>query len=337
MDNEISVLKKQIKEKKTGSLYLFFGDEKYLQELYMKQISELVPDAGFPEFNRFVIDGADASLSDVTDAVETFPMMTDKKLVIVTDSGAFSAKASSEIKEYYISVFEKLTDDTVLILRENNVDKRSTVYKSAKKHGLAVEFKQLSDTDLVAWIIRRAGKVGKKISRQNAELLVATCEKGLGTLENEIVKLTAYCDEEITEPIIKRLASKSIEAKVFDLSDHIMSKNADKALSLLRSLKLDTSATPIGMLALLYSSFEKVLKVQILMKSNMSKKDISATVSVPFWIIDKYISAAKNFSERELTDLLILIPELDLSIKRGEIEQWKAVDKLVFKGIGKNV
>lgn len=340
MDNEINILKNQIKNNKLQKLYVFFGEEKFLQELYIKKITELVPDAGFPEFNRFIIDGAEASLTDIADAVDTFPMMTDRKLIIITDSGAFAAKAPAEVKDYYTSLFERLTDDTVLVIRENetdkksSVDKRSTVYKSAKKHGLTVEFKNLSETDLVAWVIRRAHKAGKNISRQNAELLVSISEKGLGNIENEIVKLASYCDEEITEPIIKKLASKSFEAKIFDLSDHIMTKNADKAIALLESLKSDTSATPIGILALLYSAFEKVLKTQLLMKSNMSKKDIGASLSIPFWTVDKYITAAKGFSHSELIDLLILVPELDLSIKRGELDQWRAVEKLIYKGIG---
>ena len=60
MDNEINILKNQIKNNKLQKLYVFFGEEKFLQELYIKKITELVPDAGFPEFNRFIIDGAEA-------------------------------------------------------------------------------------------------------------------------------------------------------------------------------------------------------------------------------------------------------------------------------------
>ena len=39
--------------------------------------------------------------------------------------------------------------------------------------GTIFEFKTLSETDLVAWVISRAHKEGKNISRQNAELLVS--------------------------------------------------------------------------------------------------------------------------------------------------------------------
>ena len=334
MDNEINLLKKQIKENKIDKLYLFFGEEKFLIDKYIKDITNLVPDMGFPEFNRIVIDGAEASLSDVSDAVDSFPMMSDKKLIIITDTGAFGAKTSAETKEYYTAIFGKITDDTVLIIREENVDKRSTVYKSIKKSGTVVEFKNLSDTDLVAWVIRRAHREDKKITRENAELLVSICEKGLGYLENEIIKLCSYCENEITEPAIKKLASKSLEAKVFDLCDYIMAKDADKALALLSDLKINKES-PYAILYLFYSSFEKILKTQLLIKSNMSKRDIVSSLSVPFSVADKYINAAKGFKQSEIISLIISVPEFDLSIKRGEIEQWKAVEKLIFKGIDK--
>ena len=175
MDNEITLLKKQIKENKTDKLYLFFGEEKFLIDKYIKDITNLVPDMGFPEFNRIIIDGAEASLSDISDAVDSFPMMSDRKLIIITDTGAFGAKSSAEIKEYYTTLFGKITDDTVLIIREENVDKRSAVYKSIKKYGTVVEFKILSDTDLVTWVIRRAHREEKKITRENAEY---GCERG---------------------------------------------------------------------------------------------------------------------------------------------------------------
>ena len=45
----------------------------------------------------------------------------------------------------------------------------------------------------------------------------------------------------------------------------------------------------------------------------------------------KYLNTAKHFSKKNLMYILKLIPELDLSIKRGEIEQWQAAEKLIFE------
>ena len=78
-------LKKTLKDGKTEPLYLFFGEESYLKELYEEKIKELVPDGGFPDFNRFKFEGPDNELNDYDDAWESFPMMAEKKCVLLAD------------------------------------------------------------------------------------------------------------------------------------------------------------------------------------------------------------------------------------------------------------
>ena len=55
--NLIPELKAQIKENRLRNLYVFYGEEEYLKEYYIKQIEEKVPSNGFEEFNRILIEG----------------------------------------------------------------------------------------------------------------------------------------------------------------------------------------------------------------------------------------------------------------------------------------
>ena len=48
-------LKKQLKSGKTGNLYLFFGEEAFIKDSYIKYMQSLIPDDGFPDFNRIFI------------------------------------------------------------------------------------------------------------------------------------------------------------------------------------------------------------------------------------------------------------------------------------------
>lgn len=334
MNNDIVTLKNQIKNDKLSKLYVFFGEEDFLTELYTKRICEKIPDMGFPEFNRITLDGKDSAPVEIADAVDTFPMMAERKAVIISESGAFGAKVSAEIKELYLRIFENLSDDTVIIIKETNVDKRGAVYKSAKKHGTVIEFKRLSDADIVTWIMREARGLGKTVSKQNAILMTSICGKNLNALKNEIEKLSSYADgDEITETDIRRLASRSLEARVFDLCDYMMNKNADSALLLMEDLKTNKES-PFAILYLFYIEFEKLLKAKLYTKQNMPRSDIASAISVPPFKVAKYISAARSFSEDELAHLIIMVPQLDLSVKRGEIQEWQAIEALVFEGIG---
>lgn len=333
MNDEITSLKNQIKNDKLSQLYVFYGEEDFLIDYYTKKICEKVPDMGFPEFNRIVIDGKEAALTEIADAVDTFAMMAPRKVVIISQSEAFSKSVSAEKKDLFVRIFENLSDDTVIVMKESSVDKRGSVYKSAKKHGTVVEFNRLNESDLIGWVMREVHVCGKTISKQNAMLLVSICEKGLTTLKNEIEKLSANAGDEITQTDINLLASRSLEARVFDLCDHIMNKDADKAISLLEDLKMNKES-PFAILYILYNTFEKLLKAKVYSLQNMSRSDIAAAISLSPYVAAKYITAARGFSEDRLCELLAAVPYMDLSIKRGKISNWQAIESLVFKGIG---
>ncbi len=323
-------LKNQLSENKLHKLYLFFGEESFLMDYYIGQITKLIPHMDFEEFNHITLD-SDSSLYDVSQAMESFPMMTDRKLVLFKDSGAFKSKTAEATKDFYKNLLENIPDDTVVVFRETDVDKRSGVYKAAEKHGFVLEFLHPDDTDLVTWVIRETKNMGKKISRENAAFLINMSDRSLLTLKNELLKLCSYSDEEITAPVINRLASKTLEAKVFDLCDCMMKNDTEGALIILEQLKTNKES-PFLILYTAYSTFSKLLKCKILTRQNIAYDIFHQELGVPKFFVQKYKQAAKSFTEEHLSRILMDITMLDLSVKRGELPQWQAVERLVLSG-----
>ncbi len=329
--SQMAELKKQLSENKLQKLYLFFGEETFLIDVNIDRISALVPDMGFEDFNHIVLDGTATPLFEIAEAIEAFPMMADKKLVIIKNSGAFKGKASQEIKEFYINKIENIQDDTVVIFRETEVDKRSSVYKAAQKAGWTGEFTKLDDTDLVTWVMREVKARDRKISREDAAFLISLTDRSLQTLKNELDKLSAYGAEEITKAAIDRLTSRSLEARVFDLCDAIMEKDAGRSLVLIRDLKTNKES-PYGILYILFSTFSKMLKAQVLGERHEPYDAYAGELGVPAFSVRKYVAGAKRFTKSELADFLMTAVETDLSIKQGNIEQWQAIERLVLRG-----
>ena len=52
-------LKKQLKEGILAPLYVFYGEEDYLREMYVNRVKDCVPDGGFPDFNHIKIEAVD--------------------------------------------------------------------------------------------------------------------------------------------------------------------------------------------------------------------------------------------------------------------------------------
>ncbi len=326
-ENPLIKLKKDLNENNFERLYVFFGEEVYLKEYYTKKILDTIPDDGFEEFNKIVIDAKESTLDDVKDALESFPMMSDKKIVLIENSGAFKS-ANQETKDFYAKAFSELAEDTVLIFSEAEVDKRSALYKAAGKVGCVIEFELLSQSDLVAFVQREVMNLNAKIQKDVAEYLVEICDSGLSGLKNEVLKLVANCSEEITRTDVDRLASKSLQIQVFELCDLLMERNTDKVLQMTEDLKT-VKESPFKLIYILFGTFDKMLKAKLMEKEGMLYQEISGSLGVPPFIAKKYINGAKGFTEDELILMVKNVAEIDLSIKQGRTDEWTAFENYI--------
>ncbi len=332
-------LKKQIKDGKLSPLYLFYGDEEYLRETYVKRVADMVPDGGFPEFNHIKLEGADIPLSEYDDAWESFPMMTDKKLIHIKNSGIFKpprrkraedAASPEEKKEFWTEKLKRISDDTVVIFDEAAVDKRGVLYKAASKAGQAVEFNYMSDADLVTWVVKQCLNRKVKMSKENAYYLITLCDPGLNNLRNELDKLFEYCDGEILRSDIERVVSKSVQVVAFELTDAVMSGDAAKAMSVLGGVKTtDYSSGAFGMLYLMLSNFENLLRVKLM--GDAPQSEIIAALKKGAFIGGKYIELAARYSAASIRWMMRRVAEIDLAVKEGRVGEWDALEQYVME------
>ena len=328
-------LKKQIKDGNLSPLYIFYGEEDYLREMYVKRLTDCIPDGGFPEFNHIKIEGADVPFSEYDDAWESFPMMTDRKLIHIKNSGIFSSKraktgeaSTEDKKEFWTEKFRRIADDTVVVFEETSVDKRSALYKAAAKAGEVIEFDYLGEADLVTWVIKQCLNAKKKISKENAYYIITLCDRGLNSISRELDKLLDYCGEEIYKSDIDRVVSKSLQVVVFELTDAIMAGNTKKAMAVLSDMKTGKESA-FTLLYLMLSTLEKMLHARLMYGAPRS--EIAAALGTAPFIAGKYIDGAEGFSEEALSNMVRRVAEIDLAIKEGQTDEWTALEQYVME------
>lgn len=330
-ENEFITLKKQIKEKKLGNLFLFFGDEVYIKNVYIEKLKELIDDGGLPDFNHIVIDDRSIGFDMIDDALESFPMMTEQKIVIIKNSGIF-AKANEETKEYWTNRLQDIPEYVTVLFDETETDKRSSLYKLIAKSGLAVEFEYLDETDMVLWIEREAKKNNRTITRNNAQYMAGICDNGLSYVNHELEKLISFCDNEITLLDIDRIVAKSLDIRVFELTDAIMVRDANTAVTLINDLKtIKESAFKI--LYLISGTFDKMLRSKLMIKEGNSINEIAEKTGLRPFIVKKYIEKGNKFSESYLVDRIMRVADIDLNIKEGNINEWTALEQYIIESI----
>lgn len=330
-ESDVMKLKRKLKEDGISGAYLFYGDEIYIRDLYIDKIRAVVPQDGFEEFNLINIDGKETSLDEIAEAIESYPMVSEKKLVIIRDSGIFK-KPKEDAARFWNEELKNLPDYCVLLFIEDDVDKRSSVYKTMSKYATTVEFAYLKPYELTAWVQSEVLKAKKKMSKNVIEYFVSVCQDGLINLKNELDKLIISSEEEITETDVKKTVSRSVNVQVFDLTDCIMQKKKDKALEILSDLKT-AKESAFTILYLMNSAFDKMLLSKLMFADGATSAEVEKRLGLPSFIAKKYYEGAKKFSEDFLAERVSRVSELDLQIKQGKTAEWDALYKFVFEAL----
>ena len=97
-------LKQDLAKGSFETLYILYGEEAYLREYYLRQLRKKVVDETFADFNLIELDGKTLTLESLTEAVDSYPAMSERKLVIVTDFNIYAPPASFW---YFISTFSR--------------------------------------------------------------------------------------------------------------------------------------------------------------------------------------------------------------------------------------
>lgn len=327
-ESGIKELKKQLSQGIVNGIYLLYGEEVFIKDSYVKKIIDLIDDGGMPDFNKLVFDGEKADISEIDDAIESFPMMCEKKLILIKDSRIFS-KAKEEIKQYWLNRLDSIPDYVVLVFDEKEVDKRSALLKKVAKFGACFEFEVMNENDTVTWVERQVLNSGKKIAKDVAQYFVSVCDDGLSNVKNELDKLLNYCEKQIGKSDVDKIVSKAVGVKVFELTNHIMSKNPDGAMKILNDLKT-VKEPAFKLLYLLSGTFDKMLRCSLLLAEGNSYSDIAAKIKVAPFIAQKYANSARGFGENYLVDRIIAAANIDLQIKNGQIGDWEALELYVI-------
>jgi DNA polymerase III, delta subunit len=334
----LDILKEDIKNKKIRKLYLFYGPEEFLKRFYTDSIEKILLTDDLKALNRVVFEGK-IEVNAIIDNCETMPVFSDRKVVIVRNSGLFKPqkKAGSEEKKSKpkkddISDFlADLPPHVCLIFYENEVDKRVKVIDVIKKQGLVVEFAYQKPEELVRWVVKKLKASGKEIDMATAAQLVENSEQGMTEILNEVEKLTSYLGDKqrVTMQEIEKVCTKSIKSRVFDLTDAIAAKNTRKAMMLLNDMVILKEPIP-KIMFMIARQFRQILQVKLLHESGASNGEIASKLGMMPFIVGKVIKQAESFPASDLKKAMETCLELDLAVKTGRLEDRIAAELLII-------
>jgi len=345
-------LVKQIAEGKFAPIYLFFGEEKYLQEdLVARLEASFLGDE--PEFSREKVDGLDYSLEEILDMLGESSLFSQKKLIIVEnppylapprkneEAGTATeetekdsrGKAQVDMLDNYLDDQGKDLPESILVFTAPGVDRRKRLFKLLEKKGIVVECSPLKGDALVSWVRHKAGRLGKKIDRAAVEKLLMTGDHNLHYLSRELEKYCSYLGSDqdtITAETVDHLFSGDLQSNVFKLADALAEGNIKNAGRLL-DLLLKRREQPLLIFFMLVRHYRLLLQAHSLLEEGLSQQELTSALKVHNFVARKLKQQASFYNRTTLEDVLIALQESDLQFKTGQIEPEKGLQLVLSR------
>lgn len=324
--NGMSIINEQIKSNKYSGVYLLGGEEKYLLAQYKERLINALIDTS-DTMNYAVYKGENAKADRIADFASTMPFFSDRRVLLVEDSDYFK-KGNEDIEK----VLLELPETTVVVFAENNIDKRSRLYKQVSKCGTVAMFSSPDEKTLLVWLKSLFTKENLKIEDSAVYRLVESVGVDMNNLANEAEKLRCYCIDKgnVTMEDVDALCINQVEGKIFEMMDALSAHNKKATLDLYNDLLL-LREPAMRILFLITRQFNLLLKTKLALQSGSDNAKIVSAIKVPPFAVKKYVTACKGYSYEQLLDCVNLCQEADTGIKTGQMKDSLAVEMLIIQ------
>ena len=325
---KIEEFEKDLNKGILSNTYLLYGEELFLLENALKKIKNLFGEC-IKGINYIPID--DTNIGEIIADIETPAFGYEKKLIIARNTGILNKEGKrknadmSKIRENLAEYLDKnnkvISESVILVFVEEDVDRRSKLYKTIEKIGNVCNFEYQKPIQIEKRMKAICNGYKVKISDSNLKYFVEICGTNMQELINEIRKLIEYAGENgtIEKKDIDNLCIKKLESVIFDLTDNLGRKQTDKAIEVLKNLIYEKE--PIQkILITLYNHFKRIYLTKIAIKNN---KDIITSLNLKpnqTFLVNKYKMQSKYFEEKELKNILQSLRDLDYNYKIGLID-----------------
>ena len=319
-------LVQDLKSENYKHVYLFTGEEIYLRNQYKKKLQDaLISPEDTVNLNYY--QGKGISVQELIDQGETMPFFSERRLLVVEDSGFFKS-ASLELAEY----LENIPETTYFLFVENEVDKRGRLYKTVKKYGSVVEFSRQTEDMLMRWILGILKKEQKNITRSTMELFLEKTGKDMNQIGMELEKLLSYTmgREVITAEDVEAICTSQTVNKIFEMISAMAEKNQRKALDLYYDL-LALKEAPMRILYLIARQFNQIMLISELNEQGLGREAIAEKLGIQSFIVRNGIRYARSFSAEQLRYAVETAVQTETDVKTGKLDEKLAVELVIVE------
>lgn len=314
-------------QEKLNSIYLLYGEEKFLIENIVKKIKTKFGEL-INGINYIQID--DSNYEELMSDIITPAFGYERKLIIIKQTGIFKkegkkknaklADYKKKLQEFIDENIDIINENVVLLFVEDEATK-SNLLDTIQKHGIVCNFEYQKPIQIIKRLKAICNAYKVEVDEKELKYMIEICGNNMQDLINEIRKQIEYAGKggKITKESIDKLSIKQIEAVIFDLTDNLGKRDIKEAMNVLNNL-IYSKEPPQKILVTLYNHFKKIYIVKLAQKYN---KDLATSMKLKpnqMFLVSKYKKQANYFKEQEVREIMDEFVNLDEKYKIGLID-----------------
>lgn len=311
-----STVIKNIKNGTVAPLYIDQCKETYFSEQLICHLKDDFLDDG-GEFNFCRFDLTEVSMSEVMAEAESYSFFATKKVIYLTHLSSLKKEEEARWLHYLSHLQEEVI--FVIYQGEDKFDKRKKWVKTLLNIATVIEDDELNHSYYQEFVQTHIAPCS--IEREDALYIVDKTGGNLSGIAQECQQLMLYQQEGIiSREVIDFIVPSTVEYHLFDISNNIMGRHLEEALSLYHELLLQGEDT-IKMNFLLMMQFRLYIQVKILMMQRMSPKEISKTLGVHPYRVELAWRQVKQQDIAFLGELYSQFVNIDYQLKHSAMDQ----------------
>lgn len=291
--------------------YLIVGADEYKRAHAIERMKARLERSGMAAFNLDERDMTrDPAIDDIIASLNTYPMGSDFRLVILEGC----ERLPKAVSEPIVSYLENPSPTTVCMIVASSLAKNTRLYKAvAKIDGKAV----VDCTPKKAWempkqVVSMARTHGKTMGLAAAEALVSRAGDSSRMLDNELKRLSQMVEgPEISVADVERLVVRTAEVKPWDLLNAVSARDLPRALEL---LALQPDRSEVRLYSLLVGRIRELIYAKAL-DARGAGRELAATLGVQGWQVKNHIGWARRYKMDELVDALRAAADVEGALK----------------------
>ena len=278
------------------------------------------------DYDIFRFDAVELREGDLKRHLLENSLFSAGKLIVISDIHKLG-KAS--VPELLDAVKEGLSD-SALFLSSSKVPRESAILRKLEK---AVPFYvcyEPFDSDMPGWAARLASEEKISLSKEAVQLLIEYSGRNLRRLSDAVSKLALYHGPgvQLDRDRIMEVISGKGGTDIFHLGDVIFSNRRGEAVDAAWSL-LQYGEEPVGMLAYLFSLWQKVIWAMEIVAEGGGNREVSKKTGARYPLLDKLMKFTRTACKVDTAVAAEAFAEADHGIKTG-VDRLLIFSRLIF-------